>query len=107
MNLVVVDAEANGPIPGEYSMLGFGAVVAEPSLRKTFYGPVRPITERYLEEALRVSGFRHEEHLCFDAHHHRDGGVRSMACHRDERAGRLRRDNLDLHRPVIDFRILA
>lgn len=27
MNLVVVDVEADGPIPGEYSMVCFGAVV--------------------------------------------------------------------------------
>ena len=66
MNLVVVDVEADGPIPGEYSMVCFGAVVVEPSLQKTFYGRVRPTTDRYLEEALRVSGFTREEHLGFD-----------------------------------------
>ena len=35
--MVVVDVEADGPIPGEYSMVCFGAVVVEPSLRKAFY----------------------------------------------------------------------
>ena len=52
MNLVVVDVEADGPIPGEYSMVCFGAVVVEPSLQKTFFGQVRPISDRYLDEAL-------------------------------------------------------
>lgn len=66
MNLVVVDVEADGPIPGEYSMVCFGAVVVEPSLRKTFYGQVRPITDRYLDEALRVSRFTRAEHLEFN-----------------------------------------
>ena len=45
MNLVVVDVEADGLIPGEYSMVCFGAVVVEPSLQKTFYGQVWPICE--------------------------------------------------------------
>jgi len=46
MNLVVVDVEADGPIPGEYSVVCFGAVLVEPSLQKTFCGQVRPITDR-------------------------------------------------------------
>jgi len=66
MNLVVVDVEADGPIPGEYSMVCFGAVVVEPSLQKTFYGQVRPISDRYLDEALGVSGFTRAEHLEFN-----------------------------------------
>jgi len=33
-------------------MVCFGAIVVEPSLQKTFYARVRPITDRYLEEAL-------------------------------------------------------
>ena len=66
MNLVVVDVEADGPIPGEYSMVCFGAVVVEPSLQKTFYGQARPISDRYLDEALRVSGFTRAEHLEFN-----------------------------------------
>jgi hypothetical protein len=66
VNLIVVDVESDGPIPGEYSMVCFGAVVVEPLLKKTFYGRVRPITDRYLDEALRVSGFTRAQHLGFD-----------------------------------------
>ena len=37
----MVDIEADGPIPGDYSMICFGAVVVEPSLNKTFYGKLK------------------------------------------------------------------
>jgi hypothetical protein len=37
MSYVMVDVEADGPIPGDYSMVCFGAVVVEPSLSRTFY----------------------------------------------------------------------
>lgn len=61
-----VDIEADGPIPGEYSMLSFGLAVAgrfdgrrfvavEPSAR-TFYAELAPINERFVPEALAVSG---------------------------------------------------
>jgi len=66
MNLVVVDVEADARIPGEHSMVCFGAVVVEPSLQNTFYGQVWLITDRYLEEALQVSGFARAEHLEFN-----------------------------------------
>ena len=32
MNYVMVDIESDGPIPGDYSMFCFGAVLVEPSL---------------------------------------------------------------------------
>jgi hypothetical protein len=38
MPYVMVDVEADGPIPGDYSMLCFGAVIVEPALDRTFYG---------------------------------------------------------------------
>lgn len=61
----MVDIESDGPIPGNYSMICFGAVVVEPSLSKTFYGKLRPISEKWIPEALRVSGFTREETLGF------------------------------------------
>jgi len=64
--LVVVDVEADGPIPNKYSMVSFGAVIVEPGLTKTFYGKVRPISEEWIPEALKVSGISREEHLAFD-----------------------------------------
>lgn len=66
MSLIVVDVEADGEIPSKYSMVCFGAVVVEPTLSKTFYGQVRPISENYNPEALAISGFSREQHLAFD-----------------------------------------
>lgn len=66
MSYIVVDVESDGPIPGEYSMVCFGAVVVEPSLSKTFYGQTRPISEKWNPDALAVSGFSRSEHERFD-----------------------------------------
>lgn len=66
MSLIVVDVEADGPIPSEYSMVCFGAVVLTPELDKTFYGKVKPVSDRYNEDALKISGFSREQHLTFD-----------------------------------------
>jgi hypothetical protein len=64
---VSVDIEADGPIPGEYSMLSLGAFLIdgspaagtadgpEPSGR-TFYVELQPISNRFVPEALAVSG---------------------------------------------------
>src|SRR5512134_2794959 len=54
MSYVMVDIEADGPIPGDYSMICFGAVIVEPSLSKTFYGQLRPISEQWQPEALAI-----------------------------------------------------
>lgn len=61
----MVDIESDGPIPGDYSMICFGAVVVEPTLTRTFYGRLRPISERWNPDALAVSGFTREQTLCF------------------------------------------
>ncbi|MER7753471.1 exonuclease [Kitasatospora sp. NPDC097643] len=63
---VSVDVEADGPIPGPYSMLSFGAVVAgwhdAAGFRRAgawsagFYRELRPISAEYDPEALAVSG---------------------------------------------------
>ncbi len=66
MSLIVVDVEADGPAPQLYSMVSFGAVVVEPSLAQTFRGEVRPVSERWLPEALAVSGVTRERHLGFE-----------------------------------------
>jgi len=62
----MVDIEADGPIPGDYSMICFGAVVVEPSLSKTFYAQLKPISDQWIPEALKVSGFSREDTLQFD-----------------------------------------
>jgi hypothetical protein len=65
MSYIMVDIEADGPIPGDYSMICFGAVVVEPTLAKTFYGQLRPISEHWIPAALAVSGFTREQTLAF------------------------------------------
>jgi len=47
-------------------MVCFGAVVVEPSLSKTFYGKVKPISNLYDPQALAISGFTRAEHDNFD-----------------------------------------
>lgn len=66
MSFIVVDVEADGPIPHKYSMVSFGAIIVEPSLTKTFYGKIRPVSEEWLPEALAISGVSREEHLTFE-----------------------------------------
>ena len=61
MSYIMVDVESDGPIPGDYSMICFGAVLVEPGLTQTFYGQLRPISDRFIPEALAVSGFSREE----------------------------------------------
>lgn len=62
----MVDIESDGPIPGDYSMVCFGAVVVEPGLARTFYGQLKPISEAWDPGALQVSGFTREQTLGFD-----------------------------------------
>lgn len=52
---VSVDIEASGPIPGEYSMLSLGACSVR-DLHEDFYAELCPINDRYVSEALDVSG---------------------------------------------------
>ena len=67
MSYVMVDIEADGPSPGDYSMVCFGAIILEPSLSRTFYGKMRPVSKKWEQEALKVSGFSREETLGFDS----------------------------------------
>ncbi|ATW52935.1 3'-5' exonuclease family protein [Streptomyces peucetius] len=67
---ISVDIEADGPVPGPFSMLSFGAAVAgrqdgagyEPAdpEQQTFYRELRPISEEFEPEALAVSGLDRE-----------------------------------------------
>ena len=51
MSYFMVDIESDGPIPGDYSMICFGAVLVDAALDTTFYGQLRPISERWMAEA--------------------------------------------------------
>lgn len=66
MAYIVVDVEADGPVPGLYSMVSFGAIVVDESLDKTFYGECKPISGDWIPEALAVSGFSREETMKFN-----------------------------------------
>jgi DNA polymerase III epsilon subunit-like protein len=66
MTYVMVDVESDGQIPGDYSMICFGAVVVRAGLDQVFYGRLKPISKKWIPEALAISGFTREETLCFD-----------------------------------------
>ncbi len=66
MAYVMADVEADGPIPGDYSMVCFGAVLVEASLDKTFYGHLRPVSGKWLPKALAISGLTRKDTLGFD-----------------------------------------
>ena len=44
----------------------FSAVLVREGLHKTFYGRLRPISDKWVPDALAVSGFTREETLAFD-----------------------------------------
>lgn len=66
MSFISVDVESDGPIIGRHSLVCFGAVVVEPTLSRTFYGQLKPISDEYMPEALAVSGFTRQQHEHFD-----------------------------------------
>ncbi len=62
----MVDVETDGAIPADFSMICFGAILVDEKLDKTFYGKLKPISDKFVPEALAVSGFSREETLIFD-----------------------------------------
>jgi 3' exoribonuclease, RNase T-like len=66
MSYIMIDIESDGPIPSDYSMISFGAVLVNESLDQTFYRRLKPVSDRFLQEALDISGFTREETLLFD-----------------------------------------
>lgn len=65
MTYVMVDVESDGPIPGDYSMISFGAIVVEPALNRTFRAQLKPISEKWVPEALAISGHSREDTIAF------------------------------------------
>ncbi|MGA1870739.1 MAG: exonuclease domain-containing protein [bacterium] len=65
MSYIMVDVEADGPIPGDYSMISFGAVVVDSSLSKRYSAFLRPISDNWIPKALNISHFTREETLGF------------------------------------------
>src|SRR5688500_8448262 len=66
MTYVMVDVETDGPIPADYSMICLGAVVVDESLDKRFYGQLKPISEQWIPESLKISGFSRNQTQQFD-----------------------------------------
>lgn len=67
MSYFVVDVEADGPTPGSdmYSMVQIG-IVKVADLSKTFYAELKPISERYIPEALAACNLTREETMKYD-----------------------------------------
>jgi len=66
MTYVMVDVETDGPIPADYSMICLGAVVVDENLDKRFYGQLKPISEQWIPDALKISGFSRNQTQQFD-----------------------------------------
>ena len=66
MTYIMVDVETDGPIPADFSMVCFGAVIVNDTLNKTFYGKLRPISDNWIPEQLKISGFTRDQTLQFD-----------------------------------------
>lgn len=57
---ISVDIEADGPYPGEYSMIELGACVVE-DMEQRFITQLAPISETWNPDSLAVSGYTREE----------------------------------------------
>ncbi|MEQ9890071.1 hypothetical protein ABRQ06_02490 [Pectobacterium aroidearum] len=58
---IAVDVEADGPIPGPYSMLSLGMqVVGKSGDDFYFYSELKPISGDFVQEALAVSGLNRD-----------------------------------------------
>lgn len=98
---ISADVETDGPIPGSFSLLSFGlaAVGRYDGIRferwqpreQTFYRELRPISDRYEQDALEVNGLDRER-LC------REGMDPAVAM---KEAGEWVRDLSRGHRPVL------
>jgi len=65
MSWIMVDVETDGPCPGLYSMIEVGAVNCG-DMSKTFYGKLKPITDIWQADSLKVIGKTREETLTWD-----------------------------------------
>lgn len=63
---IMVDIEADGPIPGDYSMIEIGAYAVQEPLHDSFYSRLRPISDQWIPAALAVTGHTRVGTLAFD-----------------------------------------
>ena len=69
MSWIMVDIEADGPIPGDFSMIEIGAVVvdvATKDLSRRFSANLQPISDKFLPAALAISGYTREQTMAFE-----------------------------------------
>lgn len=65
MKYIITDIEADGPIPHDYSMVSFSAILLNDALDNVFFAEVQPISENWVPAALAVSGYSREQTLAF------------------------------------------
>lgn len=80
---ISMDVEADGPIPADYSMSSFGAVLVD-DLTTTFYAELKPITMKFDPQAAAVSGLSRDKLITHGiepavAMHDFDNWVRTVA----------------------------
>jgi DNA polymerase III epsilon subunit-like protein len=63
MSFFIVDVESDGPAPGLYSMISFGAIKVDSELKTGFKRYMKPISEQFVPSALAVSAISREEQL--------------------------------------------
>jgi len=66
MTFVMVDVESDGPIPGDYSMICFAAMIVNNDMNLSFSGKLKPISKKYIPKSLSISGYSREETMLFD-----------------------------------------
>lgn len=69
MTAFVFDVEADGPYPGDYSMVSIGIIRLQADLTTapTFFGQTAPISNKFKPEALAAIRVTREEHLTYEA----------------------------------------
>lgn len=78
LNWIMVDVESDGPAPGLFSMVSLGAVMVDrDGCKNRFFGQLRPISDRWVPQALAVSGYTREETLKFP------DPAQTMSCFKD------------------------
>lgn len=67
MSIFIVDIEADGPVPGLYSMISFAAIRVQPDLKTapTFKAETAPISEKWIQAALEISCPSREVHKTY------------------------------------------
>ena len=64
MSLYVIDIEADGPIPGDYSMLSFGAVRVDDELKTTYFSDmIYPISQKFDPSAIEAIGINRDDYV--------------------------------------------